>query len=252
MTLDAPIAVVTGAGRGIGAAISRRLAKDGFSVVAVDLDGTAAERIAHEIDGIPAQLDITDSAAAAELSASLPRVDALVNNAGIFPPAPIASVSVDEFRKVMDVNVIGTLVMTQVLLPQLTAASTAAVVNIASIAAKVVTPGTAAYSPSKAAVVSLTKLCAVELADRGIRVNAIAPGGVATEGTAAVTADEEREARFNAVVPLGRRAQSEDIADAVPFFLSPDARYITGQILYVDGGLTEATINFLRAAQSAH
>ncbi|NKY87736.1 SDR family NAD(P)-dependent oxidoreductase [Nocardia veterana] len=251
MTLDAPVAVVTGAGRGIGAAISRRLAKDGFSVVAVDLDGTAAERIAREIDGIPAQLDITDNSAAAELSASLPRVDALVNNAGIFPPAPIASVSVEEFRKVMDVNVIGTLVMTQAFLPQLTAAPTAAVVNIASIAAKVVTPGTAAYSPSKAAVVSLTKLCAVELADRGIRVNAIAPGGVATEGTAAVSADEEREARFNAVVPLGRRAQPEDIADAVPFFLSPDARYVTGQILYVDGGLTEATINFLRAAQSA-
>lgn len=251
MTLDAPVAVVTGAGRGIGAAISRRLAKDGFSVVAVDLDGTAAERIAREIDGIPAQLDITDDSAAAELSASLPRVDAVVNNAGIFPPAPIASVSVEEFRKVMDVNVIGTLVMTQAFLPQLTAAPTAAVVNIASIAAKVVTPGTAAYSPSKAAVVSLTKLCAVELADRGIRVNAIAPGGVATEGTAAVSADEEREARFNAVVPLGRRAQPEDIADAVPFFLSPDARYVTGQILYVDGGLTEATINFLRAAQSA-
>lgn len=250
MTLDAPVAVVTGAGRGIGAAISRRLAKDGFSVVAVDLDGTAAERIAREIDGIPAQLDITDDSAAAELSASLPRVDALVNNAGIFPPAPIASVSVEEFRKVMDVNVIGTLVMTQALLPQLTAAPTGAVVNIASIAAKVVTPGTAAYSPSKAAVVSLTKLCAVELADRGIRVNAIAPGGVATEGTAAVSADAEREARFNAVVPLGRRAQPEDIADAVPFFLSPDARYVTGQILYVDGGLTEATINFLRAAQS--
>ncbi|MFI7195184.1 SDR family NAD(P)-dependent oxidoreductase [Nocardia nova] len=251
MTLDAPVAVVTGAGRGIGAAISRRLAKDGFRIVAVDLDGEAAERIAREVDGIPAPLDITDSSAAAELSASLPRVDALINNAGIFPPAPIASVSVDEFRKVMDVNVIGTLVMTQAFLPQLTSASPAAVVNIASIAAKAVTPGTAAYSPSKAAVVSLTKLCAVELADRGIRVNAIAPGGVATEGTAGVSADEEREARFNALVPLGRRARPEDIADAVPFFLSDDARYITGQILYVDGGLTEATINFLRAAQSA-
>ncbi|MGA4790659.1 SDR family NAD(P)-dependent oxidoreductase [Nocardia sp. AB354] len=242
---------MTGAGRGIGAAISRRLAKDGFRVVAVDRDGAAAVHIAREIDGIPAPLDITDSSAAAELSASLPRVDALINNAGIFPPAPIASVSVDEFRKVMDVNVIGTLVMTQAFLPQLTSASPAAVVNIASIAAKAVTPGTAAYSPSKAAVVSLTKLCAVELADRGIRVNAIAPGGVATEGTAGVSADEEREARFNALVPLGRRARPEDIADAVPFFLSDDARYITGQILYVDGGLTEATINFLRAAQSA-
>ncbi|MBA4857478.1 SDR family oxidoreductase [Nocardia farcinica] len=249
MTTTAPVAVVTGAGRGIGAAIARRLHRDGYHVVVADLDSDSAKRVADEIDGTAAAVDITDPAAAAELSASLPRVDALVNNAGIFPPAPIATVSPAEFRKVMDVNVLGTLIMTQALIPQLTAAPEAAVVNVASIAAKAVTPGTAAYSPSKAAVVSLTKLCAVELAEFGIRVNAIAPGGVLTEGTANVSADEEREARFNALVPLGRRARPEDIADTVPFLLGPDARYVTGQILYVDGGLTEATINFLRAAQ---
>jgi 3-oxoacyl-[acyl-carrier protein] reductase len=250
MTTESPVAVVTGAGRGIGAAIARRLHRDGYHVVAVDLDSAAAERVAGEVYGTAAPLDITDAAAAAELSASLPRVDVLVNNAGIFPPDPIATVSPDRFRKVMDVNVTGTLIMTQAFIPQLTAAPDAAVVNIASIAAKVVTPGTAAYSPSKAAVVSLTKLCAVELAQLGIRVNAVAPGGVLTEGTANVSADDDREARFNAVVPLGRRARPEDIADAVPFFLGTDSRYVTGQILYVDGGLTEASINFLRAAQS--
>jgi NAD(P)-dependent dehydrogenase (short-subunit alcohol dehydrogenase family) len=245
------VVVVTGAGRGIGAAAAKRLADEGFHVLVVDLDGAAAERVASRIGGTAAQLDITDKDAALELSASLPRVDALVNNAGIFPPAPIADVSPEQFRKVMDVNVLGTLIMTQVLLPQLTNAPDAAIVNIASIAAKLPTPGTAAYSPSKAAVVSLTKLCAVELADRGIRVNAVAPGGVQTEGTAGVSADPEREARFNALVPAGRRAQPEDIANAIPFFLSRDARYVTGQVLYVDGGLTEATINYLRAAQNA-
>jgi 3-oxoacyl-[acyl-carrier protein] reductase len=83
-------------------------------------------------------------------------------------------------------------------------------------------------------------------------VNAIAPGGVRTEGTAAVSVDPDREARFNALVPAGRRAGPDDIADAVPFFLNSDSRYVTGQVLYVDGGLTEATINYLRAAQSGH
>lgn len=249
--MSSRVAVVTGAGRGIGAAIARRLARDGFHVIAADLDGDAAQRVSEPIGGTAYALDVTDVVGAAELSAGLARVDALVNNAGIFPPAPIASVDPDQFRKVLDVNVLGPLIMTQALLPQLTAAPDAAVVNVASIAAKVPTPGTAAYSPSKAALVSLTKLCAVELADRGIRVNAVAPGGVQTEGTAAVSADADREARFNAVIPAGRRATPEDIADAVPFFLGSDARYVTGQVLYIDGGLTEATINFLRAAQSA-
>ncbi|MFE5700687.1 SDR family NAD(P)-dependent oxidoreductase [Rhodococcus koreensis] len=247
---ELPVAVVTGAGRGIGAAISRRLARTGFDVVVVDLDGESASHIANEIGGRSAALDITDAVAVRSFAATLPRVDALVNNAGIFPPAAIATVDPDQFRKVMDVNVLGTLIMTQAVLPQLTESNQAAIVNIASIAAKVVTPGTAAYSPSKAAVVSLTKLLAVELADRNIRVNAVAPGGVATEATASFSADVEREARFNALIPAGRRATPEDIADTVPFFLGSDARYVTGQVVYVDGGLTESTVSFLRAAQS--
>lgn len=248
---DRPVAVVTGAGRGIGAAIARRLATDeGYHVVAVDRDGASAAEIATEIDGTAAELDITDAAAVADFAATVPRVDAVVNNAGIFPPAPIATVDPQQFRKVMDVNVLGTLIVTQSFLPQLSESSDATVVNIASIAAKVVTPGTAAYSPSKAAVVSLTKLLAVELAERGIRVNAIAPGGVATEGTASYSADAEREARFSALIPAGRRATPQDIADTVPFFLHRDSRYVTGQVLYVDGGLSESTINFLRAAQN--
>src|SRR5207247_740413 len=101
-------------------------------------------------------------------------------------------------------------------------------VNIVSMAAKLSVPGTAAYSPYKAALLSLTKLCSVELASSGVRFNAIGPGGVETEGTASVSADPEREARFNALIPLGRRARPEDIADVVPFLIGDDARYITG------------------------
>ncbi|BAH50719.1 putative oxidoreductase [Rhodococcus opacus B4] len=241
-------ALVTGAGQGIGRAIARRLAKDGFSVVAVDLDAEKAKAVAEEVGGRAVACDVSDVDAVRELSQSVDDLDILVNNAGIFPAASLADVDVTQFRRVMDVNVVAPLLLTQQLLPQLTA-SGGSVVNIASMAAKVPTPGTGAYSPSKAAVVSLTKLCAVEFAQTGVRFNAVAPGGVATEGTAAAMADPAREERFNSLVPLGRRAAPEDIADVVSFFGSNDARYVTGQVLYVDGGLSEATVRFLQAAQ---
>jgi 3-oxoacyl-[acyl-carrier protein] reductase len=241
-------ALVTGAGQGIGRAIARRLAADGYSVIAVDLDAGNAKKTAAEVGGLGLECDVTDAEAVAAIAGSIDELSVLVNNAGIYPPVPLADVEPEVFRKVLDVNVIGPLLFTQKLLPQLTA-SQGSVVNIASIAAKLAVPGTAAYSPSKAAVVSLTKLCAVEFSGTGIRFNAVAPGGVATEGTASADADPTREERFNALVPLGRRAVPEDIADVVSFFASGDARYVTGQVLYVDGGLSEATLRFLQAAQ---
>jgi NAD(P)-dependent dehydrogenase (short-subunit alcohol dehydrogenase family) len=247
-TSDRPAALVTGAGRGIGRAIVLRLAREGYAPIVVDLDAEAAEKVAAEVGGRAVALDVTDTDAVRELAASVPNLDVLVNNAGIFPPAPIAEVALERFRTVMDVNVLGPLNLIQCFLPQLSAAR-GAVVNIASTAAKAPVPGTAAYSPSKAALISLTKLCAIELASTGVRFNAIGPGGVQTEGTASVSADPKREARFNELVPLGRRALPEDIADVVPFLVGSDARYVTGQVIYVDGGLTESTIPFLQAAQ---
>lgn len=248
MSDSRPTALITGAGRGIGRAIAVRLAREGYSAIVVDRDGASAEKVAEEVGGIAAQCDVTDVKAVNQLTDSVPELDVLVNNAGIFPPAPIATVDPEEFRRVMDVNVLGPLILIQAFLPQLSAAR-GSVVNIASMAAKLPVPGTAAYAPSKAALLSLTKLCAVELASSGVRFNAIGPGGVETEGTASVSADPRREARFNELVPLGRRAKPEDIADVVPFLVGDDARYITGQVIYVDGGLTESTIPFLQAAQ---
>jgi NAD(P)-dependent dehydrogenase (short-subunit alcohol dehydrogenase family) len=242
-----PMALVTGAGRGIGRAIARRLSAEGYALIVVDRDAEAAERVASEVGGRAAAVDVTDSAAIQSLAESVPRLDALINNAGIFPPGPIAEVDPAEFRKVFDVNLIGPLQMIQAFLPQLSEAR-GAVVNIASIAAAIPVPGTAAYSPSKAALVSLTKLCAIELASTGVRFNAIGPGGVATEGTSG-RGSPETEERFNALLPAGRRATPEDIANAIPFLVGPDSSYVTGQVLYVDGGLTEATMPFLQAAQ---
>jgi 3-oxoacyl-[acyl-carrier protein] reductase len=242
-------ALVTGAGRGIGRAIARRLAKDGYSLIVVDVLEDAAADVAAEVGGRAAVCDLSDPQAIERLTAGVEELSVLVNNAGIFPPGSVADVSVDEFHRVMGVNVLAPLLLIQQLLPQLQAAQ-GAVVNIASAAAHAATPGLGVYSPSKAALVSLTKLCAMELAGTGVRFNAVCPGGVMTEGTASYAADPEREARFNAVMPLGRRAYPEEIADAVAFFASADSRYITGQTLLVDGGLTEATFNLLRAVQS--
>lgn len=244
-------ALVTGAGQGIGRAIAERLSADGWAVLVTDVDGGAAEAVAATLgaSATAATCDVTDEPAIRELAGRVSQLDVLVNNAGVFPRAAIDTISAGAFRRVLDINLVGPLLMTQAFLPQLSE-TRGAVVNIASMAARAVTPGTGAYSPSKAALVSLTKLMAVELASTGIRFNVVAPGGVLTEGTAAVSADPEREARFNAVVPLGRRGQPAEIADVVAFFAGYGARYITGQVLYVDGGVTEATIRFLQAAQS--
>lgn len=241
-------ALVTGAGQGIGRATARRLAADGYFVIAVDMNAEAVEAVAGEVGGRAVACDVTNEDAVGALAKSVDELSVLVNNAGIYPPAPLRDISADQFRKVFDVNVIGPLLFTQAFMPQLTASS-GSVVNIASMAAKVPTPGTGAYSPSKAALVSLTKLCAVEFAGTGVRFNAVAPGGVATEGAARATADPAREERFNSLVPLSHRASPEEIADTVAFFASADSRYVTGQVLYVDGGLSEATVRFLQAAQ---
>lgn len=241
-------ALVTGAGRGIGRAIAQRLAADGYSVVVVDLDEATAEKVAAEVGGRAAVCDLSRPDSIRSLTASLDELDVLVNNAGIYPPASLRDITAEGFRAVMDVNVVAPLLLTQQTMPLLSASS-GSVVNIASMAAKVPTPGTGAYSPSKAALVSLTKLCAVEFGHTGVRFNAVAPGGVKTEGTAKMSADPAREARFNSLVPAGRRAEPDDIADVVAFFASSASRYITGQVLYVDGGLSEATISFLQAAQ---
>lgn len=229
-------ALITGAGRGLGRAIARRLAADGFAIVVVDLDGESARESAAELDGRAFAADVTDASSVAEVRDAIPRLDVLVNNAGIWRIGPFSDATVDDFRSVLEVNVLGTTLCTQTFAPLLAADGGGAVVNLSSAAAHTNSPGLGTYPASKAAVESLTRQHALELAP-DVRVNAIAPGLIVTEGTGA-NYEGEAAAQRAAGVPLKRVGDPTDIADVAGFLVSHDARYVSGQVIYVDGGVS--------------
>jgi NAD(P)-dependent dehydrogenase (short-subunit alcohol dehydrogenase family) len=243
-----PTALVTGAGKGIGRGIARRLRSDGYDVAVADIDLAAAETTAGEIEGRALQCDVSDPDAVAAMAEQFDGLDVLVNNAGIYTFGPLTAMPVSDYRTVTDVNMLGTILCTQALQSAL-AARRGAVVNLASLSATTPVPGTGIYSATKAAIVSITQLFALELAPAGIRVNAVAPGRIATEGTASRQQDAEKEARTAALIPLGRVGIPEDVAGAVSFLAGPDASYITGQTLCIDGGITIATMEFYDRAR---
>lgn len=230
-----PTAVVTGAGRGIGAAIARRLAADGFAIVAIDSDGEAAESTAAAVGGRAGTVDVADFDAVAGFAATVGPVDILVNNAGIWRLAPLVDAAPGDLRSVLDVNVGGTMACTRAFATAMRGRPGAAIVNISSAAARTASAGLGSYAASKAAVETLTRQWASELAP--IRVNAVAPGLVVTEGTAA-NYEGEAGRRRAAAVPVGRTGVPDDIAAVVSFLVGPEAGYVNGQIITVDGGLS--------------
>jgi 3-oxoacyl-[acyl-carrier protein] reductase len=237
------IAVVTGAGQGLGRATAQRLAKDGHHVVAVDVVGERAAATAQLVGGDWRECDVTDRAAVAAMASTLDGCEVLVNNAGIWRFHSILEMSEDDARAVLDVNVLGILWCTQALVPLMRSAGRGSIVNLSSGAAYTHSPGLGAYPATKAAVESLTRTMALELGPDGIRANAVGPGLIVSDGTAA-NYDGERAAERAKGVPLGRVGAPEDIADVVAFLCSDDARYVNGQVVYVDGGITAG-----RAAQ---
>lgn len=228
-------AVVTGAGNGIGRAISRHLAATGAEVVVVDLDADAAHAAAGDIGGRAVVCDVADEQSVTELAASVGSVDVLVNNAGIWRSATLEQSTAADVDAVLATNVRGTWLVTRALAPKFGPGG-GAVVNLTSVLADVGGSGRGIYPASKAAVVALTKQMAVEYAERGIRVNAVGPGLVLTEGTAGEFSDPGLREAIGAAMPLGRLGEPDDIASAVAFLASAAAGYITGQVLYVDGG----------------
>jgi len=241
------VAVVTGASKGIGAGIAKRLAAEGASVV-VNFASSAddANRIVDGIvraggQAVAIGASVTNEGDMTHLfeqvRTAFGRVDVLVNNAGIYGLAPIEEISVAEFNRHFDTNVLGLLLATKASLPLFPAAG-GSIVNISSVVSTLAPAAAAIYVGTKGAVDSVTKSLAKELGPRKIRVNGVNPGFVITEGThTAGLAGGEFEAWAVANSPLGRAGQPEDIAAAVAFLASDDASWITGESLRVAGGL---------------
>jgi 3-oxoacyl-[acyl-carrier protein] reductase len=243
------LVLVTGSARGIGRATAERFLAEGHEVIIGDRDLAAVEATAAEIGAKAVQLDVTDEASVIACAAGITDLDVLVNNAGMYLPGTLSTLTVEDYRTVMDVNLLGPILMIRHFADALAANGGGSVVNLASMSGYMPVPGTGVYSMAKAGVISFTELAALEYAPRGIRVNAVAPGRISTPMTADRQGDPAREARTKALIPLGRSGEAEDVADAV-FYLATAAAYVTGQVLRVDGGLTIATVPLLQAAQS--
>jgi 3-oxoacyl-[acyl-carrier protein] reductase len=231
------VALVTGAGRGLGRAIAGRLSEDGLSIVAVDLDGDSAAATAAALGGTSHRCDVSDRNAVSALAAEVGPVDVLVNNAGIWTYGSIMDASDSDVDRVLAVNFRGTLNCCRAFVPGMVAAGGGAIVNLSSLAAAMAATGVEVYPITKSAVEALTRQLAQELGPSGIRVNAIGPGSMLTEGTAHAY-EGERMAQRAALVPLRRVGTPQDIANTVAFLVSDQASYISGQIIYVDGGMS--------------
>lgn len=238
------IAVVTGAGRGIGQAIALKLAANGADVVAVDLKTEFVQQTAEEVRKLGRKAwtvaaNVSDAAsvdaAVEQILAEAGRVDILVNNAGITKDTLLMRMSEADWDAVLDINLKGTFLFTKALTRSFLKQKSGRIVNIASVIGLIGNAGQCNYAASKAGVIGFTKSVARELASRGITANAIAPGFIETKMTEAL-GPEQREALLKQI-PLASLGQPEDVANAVLFFASPAARYVTGQVLAVDGGM---------------
>ncbi|MEX2171304.1 MAG: glucose 1-dehydrogenase [Pirellulales bacterium] len=241
------VAVVTGASKGIGASIAAHLADEGAAVVVnYSSSKEGAERVVAEIKkkggkAVAVQANVAKQADIerlfGEAKKAFGKIDILVNNAGIYEFAPLEQVTAEHFHKQFDLNVLGLLLAIQEAVKHF-GPDGGSVVNISSVVADLAPPSGSVYSASKAAVNAITRSLGQELGPRKIRVNAVNPGMVETEGThTAGIANSDFRKETEATTPLGRIGQPQDIAPAVVFLASPDSAWITGETLYISGGL---------------
>ncbi|GAY73205.1 3-oxoacyl-ACP reductase family protein [Lentilactobacillus kosonis] len=242
MTVDKKVAIVTGAAKGIGLATAKRFYDDGFTVVInVHAELSDEQKNAFNQSGYDFEVvvgDVSDDKSAKTIIDSVfekyGRIDVLVNNAGITRDKLLTRISIDDFKTVINTNLVGTFNMTKYVMKYMQKQRSGAIINLSSISGIHGNVGQANYSASKAGVIGLTKTAAREGALRGIRVNAVAPGMVRTDMVEAMS--EKRQQEFAEQIPLKRFGNVAEIADTISFLANN--KYITGQVLTVDGGLT--------------
>lgn len=233
------VAVVTGAGRGLGRETALTLAKQGHALIAVDVDEQSALDTAAECGGVGFGCDIADRDAVLALAAQVGAVDVLVNNAGIWRFGPLLELTRDDVVDVVNVNLLGTLWCVQAFVPRMPRGG--CVVNLSSGAARMHSAGTGIYPTTKNGIEALTIQLAVEFGPHGIRVNAVAPGSILTEATAKILSESDQAERAR-TIPAGRMGRPSDVAETIAYLVSDAAEYVTGQVLYVDGGLTSGKV----------
>ena len=242
--LDNQIAVVTGAGRGIGRAIALKFAAEGANVACVSRTAENSEKVAAEVRAVGRQawayaVDVADAkavaAAAEKILADAGRVDILVNNAGVTKDGLLMRMSEEDWDTVLNTNLKGAFSFTKAFARGMLKQRSGRILNVASIIGLIGNAGQANYAASKAALIGFTKSVARELGSRGITANALAPGFIETDMTAAL--NEEVRKQLLEKIPLACFGQAEDIAAAALFLAGPSGRYITGQVLVVDGGM---------------
>jgi NAD(P)-dependent dehydrogenase (short-subunit alcohol dehydrogenase family) len=241
------VSIVTGAAQGIGEACVRRFARDGAKVVIADLDDARGQALARELQGLYVHCDVGDKAQIDALVAATlrahGRIDVLVNNAGIFKAADFLDVTEADFDAVLRVNVKGAFLAGQAVAREMAKAGRGAIVNMSSVNGTLAIPDIASYNVSKGGINQLTRVMALALADKGIRVNAVAPGTIATELAAkAVLTSDEAKRRIMSRTPVKRLGEPWEVADVVAWLASDAASYVTGEIVVVDGG--RMTLNY--------
>ncbi len=242
--LENQVAVVTGGGRGIGRAVALKLAGEGADIVVVSRTAENAQKVAAEVQALGRQawavaVDVADgpavTAAAETLVEQVKKVDILVNNAGITRDGLLMRMSDADWDTVLNTNLKGAFHFTRALFRVFARQRSGRIINISSVIGLIGNPGQANYAASKAGLIGFTQSVARELAGRGVTVNAVAPGFIETDMTAEL--NEALKANILRQIPMARFGAAEDIAEAVCFLAGPGARYITGQVLTVDGGM---------------